>query len=290
MRILVTGGTGTIGSQVVRELASRKAKVIVLSRDGNRTSTHPASVKIVEGNLGRPETVQSVFEKVDAVFLLNAMSPTESIEGLMAVCGMRLAGVKRLVYISVQDADKAAWLPHFGAKVGVEEAIRRSGIPFTILRPNHFFQNDYWSRDAMLGAKVYPQPIGDAGLSRVDVRDIAEMAAIALLSPDHAGKTYNVVGPTPLTGTSTAAAWSEALGRPIGYGGDDLDAWEARVRGSMPDWLIFELRLMYQHFQESGLLGTAEDLETVTRVLGHPPRSFSAFTKETAKVWTAMQP
>jgi uncharacterized protein YbjT (DUF2867 family) len=285
MHILVTGGTGTVGSQVVRELAARKAKVTVLSRDANRTSTHPVSVKIVEGNLGSPATVGSIFDKVDAVFLLNAMGQTESSEALMALCGMRLAGVKRVVYLSVQDADKAAWLPHFGSKVGTEEALRRSGIPFTILRPNNFFQNDYYYRDALLGANVYPQPIGDVGLSRVDVRDIAEMAATTLLSPDHAGKTYNVVGPALETGASTAAAWSEALGRDIKYGGNDLDAWESQVGDSMPDWLTFEMRLMYQYFQEAGLAATPEDIDTQARILGHPPRPFSAFAKEAVKVW-----
>ena len=285
MRILVTGGTGTVGSQVVRELAARKAKVTVLSRDANRTSTHPASVKIVEGNLASPATVRSVFSNVDAVFLLNAVGQTESYEGLMALGGMRLAGVKRLVYLSMHDVEKAAWLPHFGAKVGIEEAIRRSGIPFTILRPNNFFQNDYWFRDALLGANLYPQPIGDLGLSRVDVRDIAEMAATTLMSPDHIGKTYNVIGPGVLTGASTAAAWGEALGREIKYGGNDLDAWESQARESMPDWMAFNMRLMFQYYQDHGLEATAEDIETQTRVLGHPPRSFSAFTREAVKVW-----
>ena len=285
MHILVTGGTGTVGSQVVRVLAGRNAKVTVLSRDAARTSTHPASVKIVEGNLLKPDTVRTVFSDVDAVFLLNAVSQTESSEALMALCGMRLAGVKRLVYMSVQDADKAAWLPHFGAKAGVEEAIRRSDIPFTILRPNNFFQNDYCYREALLGANLYPQPIGDVGLSRVDVRDIAEMAATALLSPDHAGKTYDVVGPTVETGLSTAAAWSQALGRDIKYGGNDLDAWEEQARSSMPDWMLFDMRMMFERFQEAGLIGTPETIAEQTRVLGHPPRSFSAFTQEMAKAW-----
>jgi uncharacterized protein YbjT (DUF2867 family) len=285
MHILVTGGTGTVGSHVVRELAARKAKVTVLSRDAARTSTHPVSVKIIEGNLLKPATVRTVFEDVDAVFLLNGVSLTESSEGLMALCGMRSSGVKRLVYMSAQDADKAAWLPHFGAKAGIEQAIRRSGIPFTILRPNSFFQNDYWYRDALLGANVYPQPIGDVGLSRVDVRDIAEMAATTLLSPDHAGKTYNVIGPSVLTGATTAAAWGEALGREIKYAGNDLDAWEAQVGESMPDWAAFDIKEMYKHFQQAGLVATQEDIDTQTRVLGHAPRSYSTFVKETVKVW-----
>jgi uncharacterized protein YbjT (DUF2867 family) len=203
----------------------------------------------------------------------------------MAVSGMRSAGVKRVVYMSVQDADKAAWLPHFGAKAGIEEALRQSGIPFTILRPNNFYQNDYWYRDAMLGANVYPQPIGDVGLSRVDVRDIAEMAATTLMTDGHAGQTYNVVGPTVETGASTAATWSEALGRNIVYGGNDLDAWEEEANSSMPDWMVFDMRLMFERFQQAGLRASQEDIDTQTRILGHAPRSFAAFATEVAKVW-----
>jgi uncharacterized protein YbjT (DUF2867 family) len=286
MHILVTGGTGTVGTHVVKELVARKARVTVLSRDAARTSTHPASVKIVEGNLLKPSTVRAVFDKADAVFLLNGMSQTEATEGLMAVCGMREAGVKCVVYMSIHDVDKVAWLPHFGAKVAIEAAVRQSGIPFTILRPNGFFQNDYWYRDALAGAGVYPQPIGDVGMSRVDVRDIAEMAAAALLTEGHSGKTYNVVGPSVETGASTAAGWSEALGRTIRYAGNDLDAWEEQAKSAMPDWLAYEARLMYDHLQKVGLRATAEDIDVQARILGHAPRTFSAFARETAKAWT----
>ena len=75
---------------------------------------------------------------------------------------MRFASVKRLVYVSVQNADVAAWLPHFGGKLGVEEAVKKSGIPSTILRPNNFYQNDYWFKDVMLQHGVYPQPATSA--------------------------------------------------------------------------------------------------------------------------------
>ena len=98
----------------------------------------------------------------------------------MAVNGCRLSGVKKIVFLSVHRVDEAPHLPHFGAKLPIETAIEASGIPFTILRPNNFYQNDYWYKDAMLGHGVYPQPFGDVGLSRVDVRDIAEVAALAL--------------------------------------------------------------------------------------------------------------
>jgi uncharacterized protein YbjT (DUF2867 family) len=171
------------------------------------------------------------FNGADAVFLLNIVSPTESHEGPLPLCALRHTKPKRLVYLSVQNADGAAWLPHFGAKVGIEEGIRRSSIPFTILRPNNFYQNDYWFKDVILHIGVYPQPIGGVGLSRVDVRDIAEAAAITLTSSGHEGQSFDLVGPEAHTGASTAETWSRALGRPVVYGGSATCTSSFRRKG-----------------------------------------------------------
>lgn len=287
MSVLVTGGTGTVGSQVVRELVKSGAAVKVLTRDPGKAKSLPAGATAVQGNLLETATVRRLFDGIDAVFLLTALSQTEAHEGLMSVCGMRLAGVKRVVYLSIHHVEQAAWLPHFGVKVGVEEALRRSGLPFTILRPNNFYQNDYWYKDVMLNAGIYPQPLGDVGLSRVDVRDIAEVAAIALTSSGHEGQVYDLVGPDAHTGKSTAQVWSRALGKTITYGGDDLDAWEQQSVRFMPDWAAFDFRLMYAFFQEKGLKASAEALDRLTRLLGHAPRSFDAFANETAGAWKA---
>ena len=281
----MTGGTGTVGSQVVRELLARKADVSVLTRDKAKAGSLPAGVTVVEGNLQDVGTVRRVFNGVDAVFLLNAVSPTEASEALLAVTGMRAAGVKRVVYLSVHHTDKAAWLPHFGSKVGIEQGIKSSGIPYTILRPNNFFQNDYWVKDAILQYGVYPQPIGEAGVSRVDVRDIAEAAAIALTSPGQEGETYDLVGPEEMTGAKTAEIWSRALGRPIVYGGNDLDAWEKQSLQFMPDWMVFDFRMMYEYFQQHGLKASPEAIARQTKLIGHAPRAFEPFAVETAAAW-----
>src|SRR5512140_1175041 len=178
MRFLVIGGTGIVGRHVVRELVSRGHQVSVLTRNPEKASALPAGVAAVTGNLLEPETVRSIFTGMDGVFLLNSLSVSETHEGLMAVDGMRLARTPRVVYLSVQDVDRAPWLPHFGAKIPIEIAIKDSSMKWTILRPNNFFQNDYLARDAILEYGTYPQPIGSVGLGRVDVRDIAELAAI----------------------------------------------------------------------------------------------------------------
>jgi uncharacterized protein YbjT (DUF2867 family) len=287
MRVLVTGGTGTVGSQVVRTLMARDAHVSVLTRDPAKAASLPPGVRAVIGNLGAPATVRTAFNEMDAVFLLNAVSTTEAHEALLAITGMKLANVKRLVYLSVHQADEAPWLPHFGSKIAGEAAIRHSGIPFTILRPNNFFQNDYWFRDAVMKAGIYPQPIGNTGLSRVDVRDIGDAAAAALMTPDHEGQSYDLVGPDAHTGESTAAVWSRALGRTVRYGGDDLDAWEEASLQYLPDWMVFDFRMMYDHFQRQGLKGSAEAIARQTKLIGHAPRSYDAFVQETVAGWSA---
>ena len=142
MNVLVLGGTGTVGSQVFHELLKRECEVTVLTRSGDRAKNLPKNAHAVIGDLLDPETVRSIFKKIDTVFLLNAVSPTETHEGLMAVNGARLAGVKRIVYLSVPKLEQAPHLPHFGSKLPVETAIKASRIPYTILKPNNFFQND----------------------------------------------------------------------------------------------------------------------------------------------------
>ena len=285
MNILVTGGTGTVGSQVVRELLTRGAQVQVLTRDPAKAAKLPAGVKAVTGDLSKVETIRRVFKGVDGVFLINTVSPTEVHEGLLSVCALRDENVKRLVYVSVQHADGAPWLPHFGGKVGIEQAALKSGVPATILRPNNFYQNDYWYKDVLLQHGVYPQPLGDVGLHRVDVRDIAEAAAITLTTSGHEGQTYDIVGPEAHTGESTAQTWARALGRPIVYGGNDLDAWETQTLQFMPDWAVYDYRQMYAFFQAKGLKASPEAIERQTRLLGHAPRSFGAFVSETAAAW-----
>jgi uncharacterized protein YbjT (DUF2867 family) len=285
MKVLVLGGTGTVGSQVVRELLGKGADVSVLTRDPKKPL--PPGVRAVAGDLLDPATVRSAFAGMDGVFLLNALSATECHEGLMAVNGVRMAGVKKVVYLSVHRVDEAPHLPHFGAKLPVEAALKASGIPFTILRPNNFFQNDTWYKDAMLGYDVYPQPFGDVGLSRVDVRDIAEAAAIALTAGAANGETVNLVGPDVLTATATAATWGGVLGRKIAYGGNDLDAWEKQSLAFLPPWMVFDFRLMYAFFQEKGLRATPADVDRLSSLLGHPPRRFDEFAAETARFWSA---
>jgi uncharacterized protein YbjT (DUF2867 family) len=286
MKHLVIGGTGTVGSQVVRELLARGEQVRVLSRNAEK-ARQLQGVETRIGDLLDPATLKTAFPGNDGVFILNPVSTTETHEGLMAVNGAMAAGVKRIVYMSVHHADAAPNIPHFASKLPIENAVKSSGIPYTILRPNNFFQNDYWLKDAMLQYGTYPQPLGDVGNSRVDVRDIAEAAAICLTKSGNEGQTFNLVGPQAVTGSMCAEIWSRALGKKIAYAGNDLDAWEQQALKMLPAWMVFDFKIMYWYFQQKGLLGTPADVEKQTKLLGHAPRKLEDFASETAKAWSA---
>lgn len=286
MSTLVIGGTGSVGSRVVKNLLGRGAQVSVLSRNSG-DGRIPAGASPVIADLREPNTAQKAFKGIDSVFMLNAAGISETYEGVIGVLLAARAGVKRFVYMSSFQIESTAFLPLGGAtKLPIENAVKISGIPFTILRPNNFFQNDLWYRDSIAGKGIYPQQIGLKGMHRVDVGDIAEVATNVLTSAGHEGKTYNIVGLEALTGPSTAASWAKALGRDVRYGGNDTSTYE-RDHAFMGSGLVFPYRIFLEFYQEHGLIASAQDIETMQQLLGRSPRSHEAFARDTAREWAA---
>ncbi|HEU4929610.1 MAG TPA: NmrA family NAD(P)-binding protein [Candidatus Krumholzibacteria bacterium] len=287
MRHLILGGTGNVGGAVVTELIGRgEREVSVLTRSPEKAEKLPRGVRVVEGNLANPATFDDAFRDFDTMFLLNVVSPDELQEGLMALAEARRTKTKRIVYLSVQQPSPTGYLvPHFAAKLAIHRALEESGIPFTIIGPNNFYQNDFWFKDAILEHGIYPQPIGEIGLSRVDVRDIAVASANALTQPGHDGKYYALVGPDALSGEDCAKIWSEATGRTVKYAGNDLDAWEKQSLAYMPAWAVYDFRLMYEMFQAEGWKASKAQLKECETIVGHKPRSYRDFVRETAAAW-----
>ena len=282
-KIVVIGGTGTVGSQTVQELLKRGAEVRVMTRSADRIASLPRGVEGVVGSMLQAESLPSVFAGADKLFLITPLDRDETAQGIEAVDAAVAAGIRRIVYLSVHQADKALTIPHFVSKLPVEGVIRASGVEYAILRPNNFYQNDLSVLDAIRRG-IYPQPSGSVGMNRVDVRDIAEAAAIALTQPGHSGKTYSLVGPRAWTGAQIAETLTRHLGKPVMYVGDDLKAWSAQMRAFMPGWLVRDLEIMFQHFLHSGLLATQAEIDELTGMLGHAPRSYEAFVKEVLPV------
>lgn len=285
MNVLCLGGTGTVGSEVVARLVERGVSVRCMTRSDEVAGTAADGVSYVKGDLEGPASLGPVFEGVDRLHLLTPMHPNESGLGLSAVEAAANSGVGRIVLHSVHRVDEAPQVPHFASKVRMLEAIEASGLPWVTIEPNNYYQNDYWLKDPILQMGIYPSPTGSVGLSRVDVRDIADATANALLDDGHEGTRYPLVGPEALTGADMAAAWSRGLGREIHYVGDDLDAWEEASRAMLPEWMVEDLRIMFAHFLEHGLRATEEDLALQARALGHAPRRFDDFVVETVEMW-----
>lgn len=287
MKILVTGGTGTVGSAVAGELVKRGAEVRVLARKQPQAGKLPGGVEVAIGDLLDPVSLEEAMRGVDKLFLLNAVSPDELTQALIAYGLARRVGLKHVTYLSVFKADQYRDVPHFASKFGVESALREFGVPYTILRPGFFFQNDANLKDALTGPGIYPVPIGTAGVAAVDVRDIAEAAAISLTTDGHDGQTYDLVSSKMLTGPGNAALWSKLLGREIKYTGHDFDQFEQAMRARMPAWSAFDLRVMFQGFFERGFASTETEVARFAKLLGHAPRTYDDFAAETATQWKA---
>jgi uncharacterized protein YbjT (DUF2867 family) len=283
MKVLAIGGAGHVGSEVVKELIKRKAEVDVLVRkEGTKVSE---GANAVVGDLLNPVFLEKALDGIDKLYLLNAVTPDELTQALIAYDLAKRMKLKHIVYHSVFRVDHFKDVPHFASKFAMESALHAFDLPFTIIRPNYFNQNDLGLKDALTKAGIYPMPLGPVGVSTVDVRDIAEATAIALTTAGHEGKTYNLNGPDIVSGLGAAAIWSEVLGKKIKYAGHDMDAFEKQMRDKSPAWSAFDIRMMFQGYIERGFVAGDDDIETLTTLLGHAPRRYMDFAREMALEW-----
>src|SRR5438270_6468190 len=186
MKILVTGATGNVGGELVKILHQRGTEVRALARNP-QAAKFPAGVEVVPGDLTDPQSIREAVKGIDKLFLLNGVVADELTQALTAYGIAERAGVKHVTYVSVYKADQFKDVPHFASKLAVENALREFGVPYTILRPGYYIQNDANLKDALTGPGVYPMPIGTVGIAAADVRDIAEAAAISLTKDGHDG-------------------------------------------------------------------------------------------------------
>jgi uncharacterized protein YbjT (DUF2867 family) len=289
MAILITGSTGTIGAQVLSHLQGSGADVRALTRSP-ATAQLPAGVTPVRGDLADPDSLRAALDGIGTLFLLVPNVADELTQAMLSLTVAREAGVKGIVYLSVFKSEHYPDVPHFFGKNTAERMIDALDLPATMLRPAYFIQNDLRLKDPLLKLGVYGMPIGSKGVSMADIRDIGAAAAIELLRRERAAAplpraNFPLVGPDALTGDGIAAIWSEALGRAIRYGGDDLAAMEKRLKTTMPSWHALDLRLMIGRYQSEGAAATADDIAEFTKLLGRAPRSYRDFARDAAALW-----
>ncbi len=192
-----------------------------------RTRSIFRSVQTVQGNLGDRDALRRALNGVSTLFLLAPNAAGEFTQLLQALSIARESDVKGIVYLSVFKGEEYVDVPRFSSKRTAERMIERIDMPATIPRPAYFIQNDVRQKEPLLKHGLFGMPIGSKGILIVDVRDIGEAAARELQRHEYSAdplprETYELVGPDALTADSITAIWSDALGREIRYGGDDL--------------------------------------------------------------------
>lgn len=280
--ILLTGGTGTTGSEIVRELAAAGAKrVRALVRNAGRAAfIREAGFEVVEGDFDRPETLEAALAGVERALLLTPPDPRTFEHQRVFVEAAKRAGTRHVVKFSAVGADAGAPGGFARWHGQAEELLKDSGLAWTMLQPNTFMQNLLGQARAIADEGVIYQPVGDARAAFVDARDIAAVAARVLVGEGHEGKTYVVTGPEALSYGEVAEKLTAATGRPVRYVSVTPEQFRAgALAAGLPEWLADALGLLNENFAA----GKWSQVTNVVReVGGREPTTFDRFARDHA--------
>jgi uncharacterized protein YbjT (DUF2867 family) len=267
--IVVTAAGGQTGAAVVRALWSRGRRVRALvGSSAPRPELTALSADVVAADLRNPAAVEPLLEGAEALYLIWPNFDPGETDGATALLeAARRAGVSRVVYHSVLRP-QARSMPHHAAKDRVEEALDAGAVPWRVLQPCAYAGN-FDSQVAEVAATgILRSPWGlTQAQSLVDVRDVADAAAVLLTEDGLDGGTFEAVGPEPLTAPRIAALMSAWLDR-------EVTAVDAVPAGPVPppeDYAARCLRLMFDHYRAHGFTGSPRVLEAL---LGRPARTF----------------
>jgi uncharacterized protein YbjT (DUF2867 family) len=276
--LLITGATGTIGSELVKALAARGADFAVMSSKPGPGRVH--------GDFADPASLRLAFAGVNTLFLLFPLNPDSLQLARNAVEAAQAAGVKHIVRSSGAGADANSPVAIAKLQGSIDALIEASGIAYTLLRPNGFMQNWVNFYAGQLKAGSYTAPHGEAGISVVDVRDIADVAATVLLNPSaHIGQVYTLTGGEALSTRRQVATLATAAGRVIDYADITDTEAEAGLRAwGLPDVMVSYFMSLNHVYKQGWAAGVSPDVERLT---GHAPRRFADFAKENSAAFEA---
>jgi uncharacterized protein YbjT (DUF2867 family) len=280
-RVLILGATGNVGRHVVGELVASGTQVRAHTRDAARAAEVIPGAELFEGEL-TDDLLEGAVDGVDAVFLLSAHGYAMGEGQLRVIRALRRSGV-RIVKLSGTSSAITPDGPHACRQHWeVEQVLKASGQPFVILRPNSFMQVliGQIMLPALNASGAIPNALGPSGISLIDARDVAAVAARTLTSDAWDGETLVLTGPRAITYREIAGLVSEIRGEQVPVA--DITPADVRVamlaRGLQP-WEAEHFEEMYQLFRDGE---SAFVTDTVERVTGAPPRTVEAYLAELA--------
>lgn len=284
-KILITGATGNIGSELIRILSGAGVHFNAMVRSGsdNKALSDLPGCSVIEGNFNEPESIALALTGVDKAFLLTNSSELAEQQQLNFVTAAKRAGVKHIIKLSQWAADMNSPVRFLRYHAVVEKAIKESGMTYTMLRPNLFMQGLLGFRDTIIKQGQFFGAVGNARISVVDIRDIARVAAAAITSAGHGNKIYNLTGLEALTHAEMADKLSTATGRKIDF--VDIPPKVLReilLSVGFPEWQADGLVEDYAHYK----LGEAAEVhDDVFKATGGKPISFSSFAADYSQLF-----
>jgi uncharacterized protein YbjT (DUF2867 family) len=262
---LVTGASGNVGGELVDALLLAGERVRALTR-GTRPATLPPEVESVAGDLDKPETLADALIGVTGVFLLPGYKDMPGVLGQV-----RAMGVARVVQLSAFGAEAGDTSNAVTAyMLDSETAVKNGGVPWTIVRPLDFMSNTLRWLPQLHDGDVVREPFADVPVAMIDPFDVAAVAAEALRTNDHGGRTYMLTGPAAITAAERVAALGELLDRPLRLGAmSDAEARE-QMSKDMPAKYVDAMFSL--HRDDKVHISTPRP--TVEQVLGRPARTF----------------
>ncbi|MFI7003989.1 SDR family oxidoreductase [Nocardia sp. NPDC050175] len=280
--ILITGATGTIGSEIVRQLVARGEQVRAVTRDPARAQL-PAGVEVVRGDYHDPASIAAAAKGVDAAFIVGILGPEYVDADRALITTARDAGVQRIVKLSAigtgEDAVGRIGTWHLPG----EQAARASGVEWTILRPSSFASNTLSWADAIRNGQPVPSMTGSGQQGVVDPRDVSAVAVAALTSSDHAGQIYTLTGPELLTSADQVAVLAEVLGQPLEVVDVPNEAAREHMRAAGLSEAFIDGALAGQEYVRSG--GNAIVTDDLRQALGRAPRTYAEWAADHAAVF-----
>jgi uncharacterized protein YbjT (DUF2867 family) len=278
--VLITGSTGTVGGAVLDRLRTADVRLRTLSRDEAKAhSLRDRGVEVVVADFLKPETLAPALEGVGVVFLLTPISQDQVVQaGNVIQAAKRSGHHPRIVRLSVHQACREAPTRVSRQHAEIEGAVKASGLPYTLLRPQSFMQNTLMAAPTVAAeGKIYGS-FKAGRLGMIDARDIGEVAAKVVTDEGHDGKVYTLTGPSAISFDDVAEALTEVLGKDVRYVDVPLEAAKgAMLRRGIPEWRADALN-EYARAHSEGYSDFTTD--AIERLTGHPATSYAQFARD----------